>query len=172
MMPKKGPESPFEGLLICGDCGGAMTFLEGGVDEGPRYACRAGAEGGRSRCPCPYLDAAAVDALVIGTVLQAILTGRNTATVLSSANEPRPGNAPPARELTGEDLRELKDDPQLFVRAVGGVGVTRNFLGEFIAGIEIHTGRAIINYSIPLPGDGPLAGKRCLEIALPPETLA
>ena len=170
--PRTEPESPLVELLICGSCGGLLTLDKGREGRGPRYICWQGPAAGRSRCSAPELDSATLDVLVIGAILRSILTVRNAATVLESANEPRPGGGPQPRVLTGGDLRKLVEYPQLFVRAVGGAATARDFLGRFIAKVEVHPERAVISYSMPLPGDSSLPGRRRQEIVLPPEVVA
>lgn len=164
-------ESPLEGLLKCGNCGEPMAFTKGHIGGEPKYFCRTTSVGIQGPCLMPDLNAPLVDSLFIGTILRAILTGQNAATVMDSANEPRPGDGPQRRALTEDDLRELKDDPRLFVRVVGGATGTKNFLSSFISWLEIYPAMAAINYSIPLPYDGHLAGRGRQEFALPPEAL-
>ena len=49
---------------------------------------------------------------------------------------------------------------------------SRDFLGTIVAEIQVHTRRAVICYTFPLPGDSPLAGMRRQEVDLPEEALA
>ena len=55
------------------------------------------------------------------------------------------------------------------VKAVGSASEARNLLSRFIKEIQVHAGRAVVRYSIPLPADSPLAGMVNQEIELPPD---
>ena len=85
-----------------------------------------------------------------------------------------PGRYPEAREhrLTRQDLQEVREIPERFVLAAGRTAESREFLGRFIAEIQVHAEKAVICYSISLREDSPLAGTRQQEIDLPEEVLA
>ena len=169
MTPTSTPKSPLDGLLTCGNCGEPMTF-----DDGPesRYICQPGPNNGWRQCQTPQLHAGRADTLLIGKVLNTVLTEKNISIVLAAANEPQVDEDGPQCSLTGRDVKELKNSPNLLVHATGGVVETRNFLGRFIADIHVHTDTAVVHYSIPLPGDSLLAGMKHQVVDLPPEVLA
>ena len=164
------PISALDGLITCGSCGQPM-FLDDTQDgQEARYACEPGP--GQSRCPTPRLHARRTEILLIGRVLQTVLTDENISRVLSVANDP--GRYDEAREhrLTRQDVQELMENSERLVLAVGRTAESREFLGRFIAEIQVHAEKAVICYSIPRPEDSPLAGTRQQEIDLPEEVLA
>ena len=169
MTTNTAPESALDGLLTCGECGEPMP-----LDESPEpvYACRAGPGNGWSHCRTPRMRAGPAEDLLIGAVLQAVLTERNIATVVAAATEPQPGDDTSEYRITGEEIQELKTRPDLFIQAVGGTEKTRGFLATFIAEIQVHSGKGVIQYSIPLPADSPLAGMSQQEVAISEEALA
>ena len=86
---------PLDGLLICGQCGEPMHINDG---LEPRYVCE-------PECSTPSLRAGGVDMMLIGQIMETVLTPRNTATLRMAAavpllaagpaGTPRPGAAPP-----------------------------------------------------------------------------
>lgn len=160
------PVSALDGLLTCGECGGPMVFSEG---QGPRYTCRSTPPNGR--CRTPALHAGQTEDLIIGAVLPAILTERSIATAVTVANEPGPGDLAQEFRVTRDEIRDLKVNPGHFIEAVGGPTKTRTFLAGFITGIRLHAHKGVINYSIPLPEESPLAGMSQQEIDIPEEVL-
>ena len=152
---------PLEGLLICGQCSEQMTLED---DREPRYACRHGCS--------PWLRAGAGDTMIIGRVLDTVLTPRNTATLLEAANEGLADETGAQHVLTDRDIGELTNRPDLLIQAAGSVSQTRCLLGRFIKEIQIDAGRAIVRYSIPLPADSPLAGMKDQQIDLAPDLAA
>ena len=146
----------------------ALDDTQGGQEA--RYACEPGP--GQSRCPTPRLHARSAEVLLIGNVLQTVLTDETISRVLAVANDP--GRYDEAREhrLTRQDVQELMENSERLVLAVGRTVESREFLGRFITEIQIHDERAVICYSIPLPEDSPLAGMRQQVIDLPEEVRA
>ena len=146
----------------------ALDDTQGGQEA--LYACEPGP--GQSRCPTPRLHARSAEVLLIGKVLQTVLTDETISRVLAVANDP--GRYDEAREhrLTRQDLQEVRENPERFVLAAGGASRTRDFLSGFITGIQVHAGKAVICYSIPLPENSPLADTRRQEIDLPEEVRA
>ena len=71
--------------------------------------------------------------------------------------------------MTDRDIEELSKRPDLLVQAAGSASETRNLLSRFIEEIQVHAGRTVIQYSIPLPADSPLAGMIHQEIELAPD---
>ena len=134
------------------------------------HECRSVTRG--NQCSTPRLHARSAEVLLIGKVLQTVLTEENISRALAVADDP--GRYDEAREhsLTRQDLQEVREIPERFVLAAGGAPRTRHFLGRITTGIQIHAARAVIHYSIPLPEDSPLAGMRRQEIDLPEEILA
>ena len=168
--PRTSPKSVLDVLITCGSCGGPMTLDDAQRGQEALYACEPGP--GQSRCPTPRLHARSAEVLLIGKVLQTVLTDETISRVLAVANDP--GRYDEAREhrLTRQDVQELMENSERLVLAVGRTVESREFLGRFIAGIRIHAEKAVICYSIPLPEDSPLAGMRRQEIDLPEEMLA
>ena len=164
------PISVLEGLITCGNCGQPMALDDTQGGQEALYACEPGP--GQSRCPTPRLHARSAEVLLIGKVLQTVLTDETISRVLAVANDP--GRYDEAREhrLTRQDVQEFMENSERLVLAVGRTVESREFLGRFIAGIRIHAEKAVICYSIPLPEGSPLAGMRRQEIDLPEEALA
>ena len=71
--------------------------------------------------------------------------------------------------MTNRDIKKLNKRPDLLVQAAGGTSEIRNLLSRFIEEIQVHAGRAVIRYSIPLPADSPLAGMMYQEVELAPD---
>ena len=150
---------PLDGLLICGQCGEPMRIND---DLEPRYVCE-------TECSTPSLRAGGVDMMLIGRVLETVLTPMNTATVLRTANKELAEESGGQLTMTGRDIEELSKRPDLLVQAAGSASETQYFLSQFIKEIQVHAGRAVVRYSIPLPADSPLAGMVNQEIELPPD---
>ncbi len=163
--PRTPPKSALDGLITCGSCGKPMLLDDTRGDQEACYACQ-------SRCPTPRLHAHRAEELVIGKVLQTVLTDEKISRVLEVVNDP--GRYDEAREhrLTRQDVQELMENSERLVLAVGRTVESREFLGRFIAGIRIHAEKAVICYALPLPEDSPLAGMRRQEIDLPEGVLA
>ena len=149
-----------------------MAIYDTGNGQESRYAWRPGPGNGWSRCKAPRLHAHAAEVLLIGKMLQTVLTHENMSSVLDAANNPQRYHEARKHGLTRQGLQEVRENPGRFVLAAGGAPRTREFLSGFIAGIRIHAEKAVICYSIPLPEDSPLAGTRQQEIDLPQEVLA
>ena len=159
------PISVLEGLITCGSCGQPMALDDTQGGQEALYACEPGP--GQSRCPTPRLHARSAEVLLIGKVLQTVLTDENISRVLSVANDPGRYDEALEHRLTRQDLQEVRENPGRFVPAAGGAPRTRDFLSGFIAEIQVQPETAVIYYSIPLPEDSPLAGMRQQEINLP-----
>ena len=76
------PKSALEGLITCGSCGKPMVRDDTQGDQEACYACQ-------SRCPTPRLHAHRAEELLIGQVLQTVLTEQNISGVLAVANDPQ-----------------------------------------------------------------------------------
>ena len=141
-------------------------------DQEASYACQPSPGNSWNQCSTPRLHARSAEVLLIGKVLQTVLTEENISRVLEVANDP--GRYDEAREhrLTRQNLQEVREIPERFVLAVGGAPRTRDFLSEFINEIQVNAGKAVVHYPIPLPENSPLAGRRRQEIDLPEEILA
>ena len=161
-------ESPLDGLITCGACGRPMGLDRGGEDRKPRYVCPS-ALPGRGRCGAPTLPAAPAEALIIGEVLRAVLTEEMVPVVLAAANGPGGQDATRERGVTRREVEALRDNPEDFVRSVGGAESARDFLSGFITEIQAFAGRAVVLYSMPLPAGSPLAGAISHEVTLPEE---
>ena len=163
--PRTSPKSALEGLITCGSCGKPMLLDDTQGDQEACYACQ-------SRCPTPRLHAHRTEVLLVRTALQTVLTEENISRVLAVANDPERYNAARERSLTRQDVQELGENPERLVLAADSTRESRDFLGKIVAEIQVHTKRAVICYSIPLPEDSPLVGMRRQEIDLPAEALA
>ena len=141
-------------------------------DEETSYACRPDSGNGWSRCKAPPLHARSAEALLIGGVLQAVLTEKNISRVLGVANNPQRYAEAREHRLTRQDLQGVRENPERFIRAAGGSPKAKEFLGRLTTGIQIHAGKAVVHYSTPLPEDSSLAGTRRQEIDLPEGVLA
>ena len=166
------PISALDGLITCGSCGGPMALDDAQGRQEASYACQPGPGNSWDQCPTPRLHARSAEVLLIGRMLQTVLTDENISRVLTVANDP--GRYDEAREdrLTRQDVQELMENSERLVLAVGRTAESREFLGRFIAEIQVHAEKAVICYSIPRPEDSPLAGTRQQEIDLPEEVLA
>ena len=145
---------PLDTMLICGQCDKPMRINDG---PEPRYVCK-------PECSTPSLRAGSVDMMLIGRILETILTPRNTAAVLRMANKELADETDGQRSMTNRDIEKLYKRPDLLVQTAGSTFETRNLLSRFIEEIQIHSGRAVIRYSIPLPADSPLAGMMYQEV--------
>ena len=154
------PISALDGLITCGSCGQPMTLDDAQRGQEASYACQPGPGDRWNQCRTPRLHARSAEVLLIGKVLQTVLTDENISRVLAVANDP--GRYDEAREhrLTRQDLQELRENPERFVLATGRTSEAREFLGRFIPEIQVHAEKAVICYSIPRPEDSPLAGMR------------
>ena len=160
-----GPTSttfPLDGMLICGQCDEPMHIND---DLEPRYVCK-------PECSTPSLRAGSVDMMLIGRTLETILTPRNTATVLRIANKKLADATDGQHSMTKRDIEKFYKRPDLLVQTADSASETRNLLSRFIEEIQIHSGRAVIRYSIPLPADSPLAGMIYQEVELTPDLTA
>lgn len=162
------PRSALDGLLRCGECGEPMDSDHG---PEPRYICRPKPGNGWSHCQTPRLHADRTASLIIGQVLQAVLTEANISSVLAAANDPQQSQDADAHMLTKDDVLKIKERPDLFIQALGGTAETRDFLRGFIAEIRAHPEKGVVHYAIPLPADSPLAGMSRQEISIPEEAL-
>ena len=161
--------APLDGLLTCGSCGQPMPLDDNQGDQDASCACQPGP--GQCRCPTPRLHAHNAEELLIGKVLQTVLTEQNISGVLAVANDSGRYAEAGYHRLTRQDLQEIRENPERFVLAADRGPRTRDFLSGFITGIQVHAEKAVICYSIPLHEDNPLAGTRQQEIDLPEEVL-
>ena len=123
---------------------------------------------GQSRCPTLRMHAHSAGALLIGKVLQTVLTEQNISRVLAVVTDSQRYDEAREQGLTRQDLQEVRENPERFVLAAE----SRAFLGRFITEIQVYAETAVVHYSISLPEDSPLAGMRREEIKLPEEVLA
>ena len=163
--PRTSPKSALDGLITCGSCGQPMLRDGTQGDQEACYACQ-------SRCPTPRLHAIRVEVPLVRTALRTVLTEENISRVLAVANDPQRYNAAPERSVTKQDVKNLGENPERLVLAADSTQESRYFLGKIVAEVQIYTKTAIICYTLPLPGDSPLAGMRRQEVDLPEEALA
>ncbi len=141
-------------------------------DEETSYPCRPGPGNGWNRCKAPRLHARSAEVPLIGEVLQAVLTEENISRVLGVANNPQRYAEAREHRLTRQDLQEVRENPERFVLADGRSPKARDFLGRLTTEIQVHAGKAVVHYSVPLPEDSPLTGTRRQEVDLPEGVLA
>ena len=156
------PKTPLDGLISCGSCGAPIRYDEATEDHEALYVChqkhRTGTE--------VRLQAHTTDRLIISGVLSAVLTEKSIATVRSAIREFEEQEDKDS-SFPAEDISLLKEDPYLFLRAVGGTEKAGNFLTTFITCIKLFPDRALVQYAMPLPSGSHLAGASEQEIHLP-----
>ncbi len=158
MTTETTPRTPLDGLLVCGTCSAKMALTD---DPDPRYVCRSG-------CAMPPLPADDTDRVLIGEILQMVLTERNTGVLLEAANSGPDGQGEVGHAMTRGDIEDLTKRPDLLLQAADGPGEVQSILGRFIGEIRVHEERAVVHYAIPLPDDSVRPGKRDQEIEWPP----
>ena len=155
------PRTPLDGLISCGSCGAPMRYDEATGDHEALYVCGQEHRNGTE----VRLQAHVTDQLVISGVLTAILTEKGAATVQSAIREFEVQEDTDS-SFPAEDISLLKEDPCLFLRAVGGAEKAGNFLTTFITCIKLFPDRAVVQYAMPLPSGSHLAGASEQEINL------
>ena len=169
--PRTSPKSALEGLITCGSCGQPMLRDDTGGQEA-HYVCQPGPGNLWAQCQTPRLHARRTEVLLVRTALRTVLTDENISRVLPLLNDPQRYDAAREHSLTRRDVQELGEDPERLVLAADSTRESRDLLGTIVAEIQVHTKRAVICYTFPLPGDSPLAGMRRQEVDLLKETLA
>ena len=170
--PQTSPKSALDGLITCGSCGQPMLRDGTQDDQEASYACQPGPGNLWAQCQTPRLHARRTEALLAGTALRTVLTEENVSWLVTEANNPQRYDAPRASSVTRQDVKDLGENPERQILAADSAQESRYFLGKIIAEIQVYTRTAIICYTLPLPGDSPLAGMRRQEIHLPAEALA
>ena len=124
------PKTPLDGLIRCGICRTPMSFHDATGDHEALYVCY------RKHRPRTKvrLDAHVTDRLVISGVLAAVLSDTVIAAMQSALMEleEQGGGADAFR---AEDMGLVREDPYLFLRAVGGKENARNILATFVTRI-------------------------------------
>ena len=166
------PKSALDGLITCGSCGEPMVLDDTQGEREASYACQPGHSNLWAQCKTPRLHARRTEVLLVRTALRTVLTEENVSWLVTEANDPQRYDAPRASSVTRQDVKDLGENPERQVLAADSTQESRYFLGKIIAEIQIYTRTAIICYTLPLPGDSPLAGMRRQEIDLPAEALA
>ena len=163
MTTKTTAKTPLHGLTSCGSCGAPMRHVEATGDHEAMYVCY------RKHRPRTIvrLDAHVTDRLVIGGVLAAVLSDTVIAAMQSALMEleEQGGGADAFR---AEDLGLVREDPYLFLRAVGGRENARDLLATFVTRIRLFPDRAVVHYPMPLPSHSHLAGATEQEILFSP----
>ena len=163
MTTKTTAKTPLHGLTSCGSCGAPMRHVEATGDHEAMYVCY------RKHRPRTIvrLDAHATDRLVIGGVLAAVLSDTVIAAMQSALMELEEQGGG-ADALRAEDLGLVREDPYLFLRAVGGRENARDLLATFVTRIRLFPDRAVVHYPEPLPSHSNLAGATEQEILFSP----
>ena len=172
MVLRAPPKSALDGLITCGSCGQPMLLDDTQHGQKAHYVCQPGPGNRWAQRHTPRLHARRTEALLVRTALRTVLTDENISRVLAVANDPHRYDEAREHSLTTKDVQEIWENPERLVLAVDRTTESRDFLGKIVAEIQIHTKRAVICYSLPLPGDIPLAGMRRQEVDLPAEVLA
>ena len=172
VVPPTSPKSALEGLITCGNCGKPMVLDDTQDEWEASYSCQPGHSNLWAQCQTPRLHARRTEALLAGTALRTVLTEENVSWLVTEANDPQRYDAARESRLTRRDVKDLGEDPERLVLAADSTRESRYFLGKIVAEIQVYTKTAIICYTLPLPGDSPLAGMRRQEIDLPEEVLA
>ena len=170
--PRTSPKSALEGLITCGSCGKPMPLDDTQHDQETHYVCQPGPGNRWAQCQTPRLHARRTEVLLVRTALRTVLTEENISRVLPLLNDPQRYDAAREHSLTRRDVQELGEDPERLVLAADSTRESRDLLGTIVAEIQVHTKRAVICYTFPLPEGSPLAGMRRQEIDLPEEALA
>ena len=166
------PKSALDGLITCGSCGQPMVLDDTGGEQEAHYVCKPGHSNLWAQCKTPRLHARRTEALLAGTALRTVLTEENVSWLVTEANDPQRYDTPRERSLTRQDVKDLGENPERLVLAADSTRESRYFLGKIIAEIQVYTRTAIICYTLPLPGDSPLAGIRRQVHLLPADALA
>ena len=166
------PKSALDGLITCGSCGQPMVLDDTGGEQEADYVCKPGPGNRWAQCRTPRLHARRTEVLLARTALRTVLTEENVSWLVTEANDPQRYDTARASSVTRQDVKDLGENPERLVLAADSAQESRYFLGKIIAEIQIYTRTAIICYTLPLPGDSPLAGMRRQEIDLPEEALA
>ena len=159
------PQSPLDGLVSCGLCGGQMDYEAPNQDHEASYACNNSHTNGGEDGPL-RVETHTTDREIIRTVLEAILTERGNS-ILASTIRDLGDQDSTGLNFPLEDISLLKEDPYFFLQAVKGVENARNFLGAFITRIRLFPGRAVVQYQFSLPSGSPMAGAKEQEVHLP-----
>ena len=146
------PISALDGLITCGSCGQPMALDDTQGGQEALYACEPGP--GQSRCPTPRLHARSAEVLLIGKVLQTVLTEENISRVLAVANDPQRHDEAREHRLTRQDLQKVREIPERFVLTAE----SREFLGRFITEIQVHAGKGGRPLLHPAAGRQPSGG--------------
>ena len=110
--------------------------------------------------------------LLISRVRRTVLTDENTSKILDVSNDPQLYDEAREHRLTKKDVQKLMENPERSVMAASRTAESRDFLGRFVTQIRVHTEKAVVHYSVPMPEDSPLTGTRRQEVDPPEEVLA
>ena len=165
-------DSPLEGLLTCGACNGPLSPKRQ-PDGCLMYQCSQVESRCGSQCPSPKVEAGQLDNIIMGAVVKAILTERLQNRLISQLDQ---YNAEAASifpdlghpdDITRQEIREMLETPEQFVRATRGPARCRQFLGTFIKEIQIHQDQAMVRYALHLPEDSHFPGQDHQVIEFP-----
>ena len=117
--PRTSPKSALEGLITCGNCGKPMLRDGTQHDKEAHYVCQPGPGNRWAQCQTPRLHARSAEVLLIGKVLQTVLTEENISRVLPLLNDPQRYDAAHEHSLTRRDVQEIREIPERFVLAAG-----------------------------------------------------
>lgn len=172
MTTKTVHESPLEGMLVCGNCRMLMvqeSWWEGDV----MYRCSATEISQALQCPFPQVDAISLDNAVLKEVLLTLLTDRLQSRLISQLDQFNAmtasvfPNLEGPEDVTRQEIRDMLDYPEEFIKAVKGPSGCSKFLQTFIRDIEVHRAQAIVNYRLKLPTDSRIPNQDTQVIQIP-----
>ena len=125
--PRTPPKSVLDGLITCGSCDQPMFLddTQGNQEASYTGSGRAPARAGVPRRGCTPTGQ---KVLLIGKVLQTVLTHENISRALAVENDPQRYDEAREHRLTRQDLQKVREIPERFVLAWGGAPRTRDFL--------------------------------------------
>ena len=85
MEPRTAPKAALDGLITCGSCGQPMLLDNDQGTREARYAWRPGPGNSWDQCKAPRLHARSAVVLLIGKMLQTVLTDENISRVSMAA---------------------------------------------------------------------------------------
>jgi hypothetical protein len=166
------PRTPLDGIITCGACAEPLDIEPGNAGQEPRYTCRPSPGNGWTECGTPKLRAHQADVLIIGEILDSIITDETTEMILAAATGSPKGDQTGEHGLTNREVDRLKNNPAEFTTSLGGATKARDFLAGFVDEVQVHQDRAIVCYALPLPSSSPLEGLTSQDVNITPETRA
>ena len=105
------PRTPLDGIITCGACAEPLDIEPGNAGQEPRYTCRPSPGNGWTECGTPKLRAHQADVLIIGEILDSIITDETTEMILAAATGSPKGDQTGEHGLTNREVDRLKNNP-------------------------------------------------------------